>query len=125
MLVRRTADATGVISRGLLACSFACCALVVASFALFALSQASGASNHQVDQLNGHSAPAHVVQTAHRVQAPGQPRRFIDGASAALTSPFRSLIQSDSQWAVKIVTTLLALALYGLGLGYLARWAQT
>jgi len=121
MLVGATADLTGVVSRGLIACSFVCCALVVLSFALFALSQASGASNNQVAQLNG-SAPAHAV---HLVHPPGQPRRFIDGASAALTSPFKSLIHSDSQWAVKIATTLLALLLYGLGLGYLARWAKT
>jgi len=29
------------------------------------------------------------------------------------------------KWAIEIVTTLLALVLYGLGLGYLARWAKT
>jgi hypothetical protein len=122
MLVGATADLTGVVSRGLIACSFVCCALVVLSFALFALSQASGASNNQVAQLNGAAAPARAV---HVVHPPGQPRRFIDGASAALTSPFKSLIHSDSRWAVKIATTLLALLLYGLGLGYLARWAKT
>lgn len=122
MLVGATADPTRVVSRGLIACSFVCCALVVLSFALFALSQASGASNNQVAQLNGSTAPAHVH---HVVHGPGQPRRFIDGASAALTSPFKSLVRSHSEWAVKIATTLLALLLYGLGLGYLARWAKT
>lgn len=122
MLDAATADLTGVVSRGLIACSFVCCALVVLSFALFALSQASGASNNQVAELNGNPVPGHAV---HAVHTPGQPRRFIDGASAALTSPFRSFIHSDSQWGVKIATTLLALLLYGLGLGYLARWAKT
>jgi hypothetical protein len=122
MLVRLTADPTGVISRGLVACSFVCCALVVASLGLFALSQAGGASTHQVAQLNGSPAPS---RTAHAAQAPGQPRRFIDGATSALTSPFRSFIHSSSQWAVKIASTLFALLLYGLGLGYLARWAKT
>lgn len=122
MLVTATADLTRVVSRGLIACSVACCALVVLSFALFALSQASGASNNQVAELNGAPATGHVV---HVVHPPGQPRRFIDGASAALTSPFRSFIHSDSRWAVEIATTLLALLLYGLGLGYLARWAKT
>jgi len=99
--------------------------LVVASFALFALSQASGASNHQVAQLNGGPAPARAIRAGHAAHVPGQPRRFIDGASAALTSPFKSFIHSDSEWAVKIATTLLALVLYGLGLGFLARWAKT
>ena len=122
MLVGDGADLTRVVSRGLIACSFVCCALVVLSFALFALGQASGASNNQVAELNGGSATGHAGHVAH---APGQPRRFIDGASAALTSPFRSVIHSDSRWAVKIVSTILALLLYGLGLGYLARWAKT
>jgi hypothetical protein len=125
MLVRATADLTGVVSRGLIACSFVCCAFVVLSFGLFALSQASGASNHQVAQLNGGPAPAHAAHIRPAVQTPGQPRRFIDGASTALTSPFRSFIHSHSQWAVKIASSILALLLYGLGLGYLARWAKT
>ena len=126
MLVAATADLPRVVSRGLIACSAACCALVVASFALFALSQASGASHNQVAQLNGGSTPAHSAQTARAAHAaPGQPRRFIDGASSALTSPFRSFIHSDSKWGVKIASTILALLLYGLGLGYLARWAKT
>jgi hypothetical protein len=119
MLVALTADPIRVISRGLVACSFACCALVVASFTLFALSQASGASRTQVAELNSGRAPGKVVH------APAQPRRFIDGASTALTSPFKTFIHSDSQWAVRIATTLLALLLYGFGLGYLARWART
>jgi hypothetical protein len=106
----------------LIVCSFVCCALVVASFGLFALSQASGASNHQVAQLNGGPAPGHAPRAVH---PPGQPRRFIDGASSALTSPFRSFLHSDSDWAVKIASSLMALLLYGLGLGYLARWAKT
>ena len=122
MLVGGTADLTRVVSRGLIACSIACCALVVLSFALFALSQASGASNNPVAELNGGPVPGHVIHAVHTV---GQPRRFIDGAAAALTSPFRSFIHSDSKWAVKLASTLLALLLYGLGLGYLARWAKT
>jgi hypothetical protein len=125
MLVMATADLPRVVSRGLIVCSFVCCALVVASFALFALSQASGASNNQVAQLNGGSAAAHTGRDARRAQPPGQPRRFIDGASSTLTSPFRSFIHSNSMWGVKIATTILALLLYGLGLGYLARWAKT
>jgi hypothetical protein len=122
MLARPLADRSRVLSRGLVACSFACCALVVASLGLFALGQAGGASTHQVAQLNGSPAPSHTAPAAH---PPGQPRRFIDGAAGALTSPFRSFIHSGSQWAVKIASTVLALLLYGLGLGYLARWAQT
>ncbi len=55
---------------------------------------------------------------------PGQPKRFIDGAARALTSPFRSFLTTSSEWATEIAGTLLALILYGFGLGYLARWAR-
>ncbi|MFL5822561.1 MAG: hypothetical protein ACJ764_03875 [Solirubrobacteraceae bacterium] len=120
MLVPLAADASSVISRALVACAFICCFLVLGSFALFALGQASGASKHQVAELNSHSAAAPAV-----VHPPGQPRRFIDGAARALTSPFRSFIHSSSQWAIMLGSTLCALLLYGLGLGYLARWART
>lgn len=119
MLVRSTADAGWVIPRALAACAFVCCSLVVLSLSLFALDQASGASKHQVAELSSRtvvSAPAH---------GPGQPRRFIDGAAHALTSPFGSFLHSDSQWAVRIASTVLALIAYGFGLGYLARWART
>lgn len=119
MLDVATADLSGVVSRGLIACSFVCCALVLASFALFALSQASGASSAQVAEVNGRPV---VTKVVHRA---GQPRRFIDGATATLTSPFRSFIHTSSHWALEIATTLFALLLYGFGLGYLARWART
>jgi hypothetical protein len=122
MLVVATADLTGVVSRGLIACSLACCGLVLASFALFALSQAAGASKAQVAQVNGRPVAIKATKVVHQ---PGQPRRFIDGAASALTSPFRSFIHTDSRWALEIATTLFALLLYGFGLGYLARWART
>lgn len=120
MLVRATADDLRVVSRGLVACSFVCCALVLASLALFAVSQASGASQAQVAELN--SRP---TVSQHAVRPPAQPRRFIDGAAAVLTSPFSSFIHTTSQWAMKIAETLFALLVYGFGLGYLARWART
>ena len=119
MLVVLAADPGWVIPRALVTCAFVCCSLVVASFGLFALGQASGASQHQVQQLS--SGTTHAVST----HASGQPKRFIDGAARALTSPFRTFLHSTSQWAVRIASTLLALLLYGFGLGYLARWART
>lgn len=119
MLERSTADAGVVISRGLIVCSTVCCGLVLASFGLFALSQASGASKHQVAALNSTTV---AQASAH---PPGQPKRFIDGAARALTSPFRSFVHTRSEWAIEIAGTLFALLVYGLGLGYLARWART
>lgn len=107
-----------MISRALRTCSFICCALVLASFGLFAVSQASGASQQQVAALSS------TVPTVTRSHPAGQPKRFIDGAARALDSPFRSLLPTSSEWATEIVGTLLALILYGFCLGYLARWAR-
>jgi hypothetical protein len=96
-----------------------CCALVLASFGLFSISQASGASKQQLAALST------TVPAAARAHPPGQPRRFIDGAARFLTTPFRGFLPRSSEWATEIVGTLLALLLYGFGLGYLARWART
>ena len=120
MLIPSAADAGGVISRALMMCAFICCFFLIASFGLFAIDQASGASKRQVAELSSHPAAGPAV--AH---PPAQPRRFIDGAARALTSPFRSFMHSNSDWAIEIGSTLGALLLYGLGLGYLARWART
>ncbi len=86
---------------------------------MFARDQLAGASNHQQNELLAGSAATSAPAAHH-----AQPRRFIDGAASALTSPFRSIVQSDSQWAVHGIETLLALIAYGLGLGYLARFSR-
>ena len=87
--------------------AYICCGLVIASFALFARDQFAGASRHQQAELvAGHDTTAAPVQvkTHH-----GPPRRVIDGAAAALTSPFRSLVHTDSHWALEIEATVLRL----------------
>jgi hypothetical protein len=111
-----------VIHRGLVLIAYACCALVVASFAMFARDQIAGASIHQQREIAvnaPHTPGVTPVSTGH-----GQPRRFIDGASRALTAPFRSIVQSDSQWTLHALPTLFALLVYGVGLGYLARYSR-
>ena len=48
--------------------------------------------------------------------------RVIDEAASALTSPFSGITAgSTSQWAIRGVGTLMALLVYGIGVGYLAR----
>jgi hypothetical protein len=111
-----------VIHRLLVLVSLVCCGLVVASFALFARNQLAGASKHQQTEIvAGNQVTSDPVVGNH---AKGQPGKFIDGAAAELTSPFRSLIKTNSVWVLEIVPTLLALLVYGVGLGYLARWAS-
>jgi hypothetical protein len=110
-----------MVHRFLVSCSFICCTLVIASFAFFAVDQFAGASNQQVAQLDsGSPAPAtKATKTRH-----GAVRRFVDQAARDLTYPFHSLAESSSQWANQILVLVIALAVYGVGLGYLARYAS-
>jgi hypothetical protein len=101
---------------------FSCCALVIVSFAIFASDQVGGASRQQVAALSG-AAPA-TAAAGQPAAHESQPRRFIDGAAHALTAPFRAVINSGSQWVQRGFATICALLLYGLGLGYLARYSQ-
>ena len=101
-----------------------CSGLCALSFALFARDQVSGASVHQQQEI-AVGAP-HVPGVAPISAHHAQPRRFIDGAASSLTSPFRSIIGSgsSSQWVIRGVSTLLALLVYGVGIGYLARFSR-
>jgi hypothetical protein len=122
MLKRLAADTSTVIHRILVWAAFVCCAFVVLSFVMFVHDQAAAGSQHQSNELvgattsPGGSAPAPVHHS--------QPRRFIDGAANDLTSPFRSLVHSTNVWVTHGVPTLLALLVYGFGLGFLARFSR-
>jgi len=96
--------------------------LLVASFALFARDQLAGASKHQQNELavGAITSPGLVPpKTQH-----AQPRRFIDGAAHTLTSPFSSIVQSTSPWVTRGLPTIFALLIYGVGIGYLARYSS-
>ncbi len=111
-----------VLHRLIATLSTACCLLVLVSFALFAHDQMAGASQHQqYAELPGGGPVAAQTAPEHKH---AQPRRFIDGAASALTSPFHSIIQSNNDWVDHGIPTALALAVYGLGLGYLARFSR-
>jgi hypothetical protein len=122
MLMAAMAETGTVISRFLRLASLACCGLILMSFAMFARDQMAGASEHQQSELvAGSSAtPTSAAITHHH----SQPRRFIDGAATTLTSPFSAVVKSSSPWVDEGLPTVLALLVYGIGLGYLARFAS-
>jgi hypothetical protein len=92
------------------------CLIVIVSFVIFAVDQTGSASAHQQEALNGPPA------TASRPAQKGAVHKAIDEAANELTSPFSGITAGiDSQWAVRGVGTVLALLVYGAGLGYLAR----
>jgi hypothetical protein len=99
--------------------SYVCCALIIASFTFFAVDQMSGASQQQAAVTAGTPIPN---KNAHRERK--QPRRFIDNAARELTSPFRSMVDTGSQWADHLIVLVCGLALYGVALGYLRRYAS-
>ena len=116
-----TADTGNVISRVLKLLSFVCCALVILSFAMFARDQAAGASNNQQTELaSGSNTPTPAVPAKPHAQ----PRRFIDAAAKDLTAPFDAVVQSNNAWVKHGLPAVFALLVYGLGLGYLARYSS-
>jgi hypothetical protein len=121
MLIAAAADIWGVIHRVLVLLAFGCCTLVLLSFGLFALDQASGASKRQQSEIAAGVAPdtsgINGTSPEHK-----QPRRFIDGAAKSLTTPFRSVVHSSSTWVLEIAPLIMALAVYGFGIGYIARY---
>jgi hypothetical protein len=122
MLVGRQADGSPVIHRALVIVASVLCAFVAVSFVLFARDQLSGASKHQQNEIAS-SAPA-SIPGPKPIKDEAQPRRTIDTVAHSLTSPFGSIVQSDSQWVQRGLPTIFALLIYGGGLGYLARYSR-
>jgi len=104
-------------------------AVVVLGFALFAIDEMDKGSKTQQERLerelgapttpNATVAPTSKEEEA-REQVNGAVREVVDDANDVLLAPFVDLIDSDSAWVNHGVPTLLALLLYGVGLGFLA-----
>ncbi|HEY6398575.1 MAG TPA: hypothetical protein VIX82_14090 [Solirubrobacteraceae bacterium] len=122
MLTASLADAGRVVYRALRLLSVACCTLVVISFAMFAYDQLSSASQRQQREVTTgvSAAPSTGPPTRQREQ----PGRFIDAAASELTAPFRTIVASANEWVQHGLETVFALAFYGLGLGFLARYSR-
>jgi len=101
------------------------CAIVVVSFALFAIDQAGNASAHQQNEVNA-SAPAGTAPppkaASNAKKQAGGVRARIDEVSSTITAPFAGVVAgAHNEWATRGVRLVLALLVYGFGLGYLAR----
>jgi hypothetical protein len=103
------------------------CLIVIASFAIFAIGQTKTASEHQQQEISntgpvaGTSATGpHPTGTARKHES--GLHEAIDEASNEFTSPFAGLLSgSSSEWAVRGGKLVLALLIYGFGIGYIAR----
>ncbi len=102
--------------------SLICCAFVIVSFFLFALTQTSHASQSQASAVTSGTvavAPEHAKPMGRE----SQPRRLIDEVAQKLNSPFTSIVSTDNLWMQRLLPTIFSLLVYGFVLGYLARWA--
>lgn len=108
--------------------SLVICLIVIASFAVFVVDQTGEASTQQQNELSS-GAPATTTTPSTSASSPATKpthkstiHKVLDEAANELTSPFHGITSgSHSQWTIHGVNTLLALILYGFGLGYLAR----
>jgi hypothetical protein len=108
------------LARLLKTCSILICLIVIVSFGVFAIDQTKTASSRQTAQIASSegSASGTSAGSAHESGL----HKTIDEASSKLTSPFSSIVSSSSsEWASRSAKLILALLVYGFGLGYLAR----
>lgn len=113
---------TALIVRLLRLASVVISLIAVVSFVLFAANQTKSASGHQQEQLNAEAPGGRPAVQHSGTEHEGSVRKALDEASNELTSPFAGIVSgSNSEWTIRGVKLLLALIVYGFGLGYLAR----
>jgi hypothetical protein len=101
------------------------CLIVIASFAIFVVHQASDASNTQQNEVNGALAPSAAnptLPTSSSHSRKSTAHRVIDEVSEKITSPFSAITSGTSnEWAIRGVDIVMTLLVYGFGLSFLAR----
>ena len=106
-----------------------CSGLVLLGFAYFATDELDRGSRTQQGKLNTElhgdvADPAPIapgpIQEAARERVNGKFREAVEDSNDVLLGPFTNLIDSNDRWVTHGVPAMLALLLYGLGLGTLA-----
>ncbi|HEY1277565.1 MAG TPA: hypothetical protein VGF25_21845 [Thermoleophilaceae bacterium] len=105
--------------------------IIAAGFICFAADELGRGSEHQQHELakelgDSDASVAAIVpssgEEAVREREHGQVREAIDDANDVLLGPFGGLVDFTNPWAERGAATLLALLLYGVGLGMLANF---
>src|SRR5512132_3311773 len=101
--------------------------VIALGFVLFAVNEADKGSQTQQDKLEqelGHAPNDLIAPNAHdeafREAHQGKVHEAVDDVNDVLLRPFVDLVDSDSAWVNHGIPTLLALLIYGFGLGMLA-----
>ena len=111
------------------AASVVASAIVILSFALFALDETRDAAKESAAAVAGLEASGNADPSASeeraRERAHGRARETIDDANDVLVSPFAFVARnSDSSWVRRGAPAVLALLVYGFGLSFLARFLR-
>jgi hypothetical protein len=117
-----------VLERALRLAAVICSLLVVAGWGWFAIDETGAASKSTQDEIAGQTASRTVDpdpdQERARQRVNTQPHEVVDDANDVLLRPFAPLTaNSDSTWVRRTIPAVLALLVYGFGLGLLARFA--
>jgi hypothetical protein len=98
------------------------CAIVAFGFFAFASDEATQGSSKQVNRVQqAMDDPAPTANEEQlRERRHGKVRETIDDANDVLLKPFAGIVDSKDAWVTRIVPTVLALLVYGLGLTLLA-----
>jgi hypothetical protein len=117
-----------VIERALRLAAVICSLLVIIGWGWFAIDETSAASQQSQAEIAGQQAARTASpdpdQEREREQVNSRVHEWVDDANDVLLRPFSSLTEdSGSKWVRRSVPALLALVVYGFGLGLLARVA--
>ncbi len=111
----------GLLAKLLRIISIVVCLIVIASFVVFAANQTKSASGHQREELGETSSQVHHGSSKNKESSI---HKKLDEASDELTSPFSGIVSSSSEWLNRGVKLILALLVYGFGLGFVARFLR-
>jgi hypothetical protein len=117
-----------VLERALRLAAVICSLLVIAGWGWFAADETNAASKSTQAEIAGQTASRTVDpdpdQERAREQVNSTSHEYVDDANDALLRPFAAVAAgSPSKWVRRSVPALLALLVYGFGLGLLARFA--
>jgi hypothetical protein len=106
-----------------------CSVSVLLGWGLFALDEVRAASTQSASEVAGrratHAADPSPRQERDRERAHGGVREAIDDVNDVLLAPFAGIGSDDAdRWSRRTVPMLLALLVYGFGLGFLARFTR-
>jgi hypothetical protein len=118
----------GVIERALRFVAVGCSLLVVVGWGWFMINETSAASEQTQAEIAGQTAARTASpdpdQELDREKVNSKVHEFVDDANDILLRPFSAVAEnSSSKWVRRTVPALLALLVYGFGIGILARAA--